>query len=160
MGALAPGEEKTIEFPVIGIASGESVTLPLAAVANLGDQGRRVGALEINPIASITNDYKLMVQSAPASLRMAGLTRVMYTVQNISSGLLLKSMQLKISFSGENKDEFVVIGPNPQFLNPLLQNESLSFEVPVMVQTSNGGGVMRLELSEDGRSVLINQTNF
>ena len=159
VGVLNPGEVKVLEFPVIDHAHGAVVQVPMAFSATLGT-GRRVGMNDLEQNIALKNDYVIQTTSNLSGLRSNSVTRVSYSIRNVSSRLLLKSLQLKISVAGPNSKNFVVVGPNPQFLEPLLQGQTLSFGVPVLSQASNSGGTLQLEVQEDGRTVIINQTDF
>ncbi len=159
VGILNPGEERVVEFPVVARQGGSELDVPMVFLAS-NASGRRVGLIDGEQRIPLVNDYRVGVTASVAALRNAGITRVEYTLQNISSRLLLKGLQLKATVLNDTANNFVVVGPNPQYLTPMIQGQSLSFVIPVMAKEANQGGVLQLEIQEDGRSVIISRTNF
>ncbi|MGZ3698240.1 MAG: hypothetical protein ACXWP5_08900, partial [Bdellovibrionota bacterium] len=159
VGVLQPGESRVIEFTAIDRGTGSVVEAPMVFQASTAE-GRRVGLIDGEQRIPLVNDYRISLSTGAGALRSNGVTRVQYTITNVSSRLLLKGMQLKVSVLGDASKNFVVIGPNPQYLTPLIQGQSLSFEVPSLVTAGNSGGTLQLELQEDGRTVVINRTDF
>lgn len=158
VGVLAPGEERVIEFKAIARKHGAIIAVPMVFQAQGG--GRRIGLIDEERSIPLVNDYRIEVSAKSQNLRSAGVTRVQYKITNIGSRLLLRGLQLKARITGDNASEFVVIGPNPQFLTPLMQGQSVSFVVPILAKSSNSGGTLELEVQEDGRAVVISQTEF
>jgi hypothetical protein len=157
-GQIAPGGDKIVSFPVIGRGQGNTVDLPLVIQA-LESSGRRIGLIDGVQSLPVTNDYRVQIrQDTLSGLRSNGLTRIEYVVQNVSSRILLKGLSLKVTFPGSANGQFVVIGPNPQYLQPVLQGQTASFLIPVL--SSGGNGVMQVEVKEDGRTVVIDRNNF
>lgn len=159
VGILNSGEERVIEFPVIAREGGSSIQVPMVVQALLGNE-RRVGLIDEERRVPLVNDYRIEVGAGARALRAAGVSRVEYVIRNVGSRLLMKGLQLKVKILGDNAGNFAVIGPNPQYLTPLLQGQSLSFVVPILSRDANSGGVLELEVQEDGRSVVINRTEF
>lgn len=157
---LNPGESRIISYTVIARTTAESVKIPLALTVT-DSSGRRIGLLDEDRRAPVSNDYRIALTVATDSLRKAGVTRAYYKVRNTGSRLLYKWLQLKIRVVGtENPDNFVVIGPNPQFLKPLERGETAQFVVPVLVKEDNAGGILELEIMEDGDTAAIHQAEF
>lgn len=159
VGALNPGEERVVEFPVIARQGGSSIQVPMVLQSLLGNN-RRVGLIDEERRIPLVNDYRIDVGSGARTLRAAGVSRVEYTIRNVGSRLLLKGLQLKVKILGDNAGNFAVIGPNPQYLTPILQGQTISFVVPVLSRDANSGGVLELEVQEDGRTVIISRTEF
>jgi hypothetical protein len=150
---------RVAEFPVIARAKGASVEIPLTVNANLGNN-RRVGLLETRNEYPVLNDYQIRVTSSLSDLRKATTVRAQYVITNTNSRTALKSLQLKIRILGDNADNFAVVGPNPQFLSPILNNQSKSFVVPILSKQANSGGTIELEVQEDGKTVVIHRAEF
>ncbi len=159
VGQLNPGEETTLEFSVIGRSSEFSTQLPLNFEA-VNTTGRRVGLLELAPSVNIRNDYKVKITADRSALKQAGTVRLMYELSNIQSDRLFKGMQMKVQFINTDATNFVVMGPNPQYLTPLETRQSLRFVVPVMVKSANDGGIVELTVYEDGVPVVIHRAQF
>ncbi|OFY98217.1 MAG: hypothetical protein A2Z97_10505 [Bdellovibrionales bacterium GWB1_52_6] len=159
IGVLNPGEERIVEFSVIARAHGASIRVPYVLQSLLGS-GRRIGLTDGEKSVPLVNDYRISVSGNTRALRANGVTRMQYTITNISSRLLLKGLQLKARILGNDAQNFVIIGPNPQYLTPLIKGQSLSFDVPILVKAANSGGSLELEVQEDGRTVVISQTDF
>lgn len=160
VGILNPGEERVVEFGVIARRGGAVLEVPMVFQSLLGTE-RRVGLIDQELRIPLVNDYRIEVGiPGVRALRSAGVSRVEYTIRNVGSRLLMKGLQLKVKINGENGGNFAVIGPNPQYLSPLLQGQSLSFVVPILSRDSNSGGVLELEVQEDGRTVIISRTEF
>ncbi|NUM88461.1 MAG: hypothetical protein HUU37_04575 [Bdellovibrionales bacterium] len=160
VGVLNAGEERVIEFKVIARGrGGASVTAPVVFDAALGT-GRRVGLLDREERIPLVNDYRIQTNGGARNLRTAGVSRVSYTITNVGSRMAMKGLQLKVSVTGENAANFAVVGPNPQYLQPLIQGQTLTFVVPVLAKSSGMGGVLELEVQEDGRPVVIHRAEF
>lgn len=160
MEALNPGESRIVEFTVTAHTTESVVSIPLA-LSVTGAGNRRVGLLDMTSQVPVINDYRVVLSSNAQSLTTAGLTRAYYRVTNTGSRLLLKGLTLKVRFKDTDKaDNFVVIGPNPQFLMPLEKGETVQFVLPILVKESNNGGTLELTLEEDGHTVVIHDANF
>lgn len=160
IGALAPGESKVLEYTVTAHTTDAWLRIPVAFTAT-GSAGRRIGLLDMTQQVPVVNDYRVALTNAIGGLQKAGVIRANYKVTNTGSRLLYKSLQLKVTFKDtDNGDNFVVIGPNPQYLMPMEQGETAQFVVPVLVKADNRGGTLVLELMEDGRTVVIREENF
>jgi hypothetical protein len=163
LGSLAAsGGAAVALFPVILRANGDTVKVPLAVtVADVFK--RRIGLLVTAEEAATENDYKIDEDPATLpNLRTAGITRVTYKIRNISSRLVARSLHLKATIVGDNPNQpnFKILGPNPQYLNPITQGQETYFEVPILSNASNGGGTIQLEVTESGRPVVTRQTDF
>jgi len=159
IGILNPGEERIIEFPVIARETGAEIRVPLVFLASLGT-GRRVGLIDEERRIPLINDYRIQVAPTVNGLRNEGITRIEYTIQNISSRMLMKGLQLKVKVMDDTANNFVVIGPNPQYLMPMIRGQSIGFVIPVLVKSNNAGGVLELEVQEDGHGVVISRVSF
>jgi len=158
LGALQPGQEKVVEVEAIGRSRKAVLELPIILEVRLG-AGRRVGLQDARTTVDLINDYRIMADTtAVAALKKKGLVRLNYSIKNVGSKNALKGLQLKISFS--NPQGFRVIGPNPQFVSPLRNGQSLKFTVPIMVRDNNAGGIVELEVQENGRTTVINRNQF
>ena len=159
-GPLGAGESRVLEYAVVAHTSDAMLRIPLA-VSAAGAGGRRIGLMDETFQVPVSNDYRVTASSAISALQNPGVTRVVYTVKNTGSRLLYRGLQLTFRFADtDNASNFVVIGPNPQYLWPMLQGETTQFVVPVLVREANAGAVMELELAEDGRTVVINRADF
>lgn len=158
LGMLQPGQERVVELEAIGRSRKAALELPIILEVRLG-AGRRVGLQDAKTSVDLVNDYRILADTAPvAALKKKGLVRLNYTIKNVGSKNALKGLQLKISFS--NPEGFRVVGPNPQFVSPLRNGQSLKFTVPVMVKDNNAGGTVELEVQENGRTTVINRNQF
>jgi hypothetical protein len=164
VGAIAAGETKTVEYSVTGRDLSDSSTVQMGFVATEGASvsGRRVGVLDLSRQFPVVNDYRIdLANSGVAALRTAGLTRLNYTIKNVSRRLMYNSLQVKVTFRNtEDAANFVVVGPNPQYLLPMDQGETTSFTIPVLVKAANRGGVIEVEVQEAGRTVVIHREDF
>lgn len=157
---LASGETRMVEYWVTARTADASLHLPFAVSVN-GSTTRRIGLLDETRQVPIVNDYRIQLVSSAEPLRKAGVTRVLYQIRNSGSRLLYKSLQLKVSVKeASDPTGFAVIGPNPQYLLPLEKGETTQFLVPIAVKSENPGGVLELELQEDGQTVVIHQQDF
>jgi hypothetical protein len=160
VGMLNPGETRVVEFKAIARGpGGDAVNAPLLFQAKLGS-GRRVGMIDSELVIPLVNDYRITVGAEINNLREAGVSRVSYRISNVGSPLLMKGLQLRVRVLGENAENFSVVGPNPQYLQSLLQGQNLSFVVPVRSKAPNTGGVIELEAQEDGRTVVVHRVEF
>lgn len=160
VGVLNAGEERVIDYKVIARGrGGSSISAPVVFEAALGT-GRRVGLMDREERIPLVNDYRIHTNGAASNLRTAGVTRVSYTITNVGSRMVMKGLQLKVSVTGDNSANFAVVGPNPQYLQPLLQGQNLTFVVPVLAKSSGMNGVLELEVQEDGRTVVIHRAEF
>jgi len=158
IGVLQPGQERVIEVEAIGRSRKAVLELPIILEVRFG-AGRRVGLQDAKTTVEMVNDYRIMADTnAVAALKKKGLVRLNYSIKNVGSKNALKGLQLKVSFT--NPDGFRVIGPNPQFVSPLRNGQSLKFTVPVLVKDNNGGGTVELEVQENGRTTVINRNQF
>jgi hypothetical protein len=164
VGSLVAGESRIVEYSAIGRSISDASSIPLGFVATESGSvtGRRIGLLDLSRQFPVVNDYFIdLANNAVATLRTPGVVRVTYTVKNRSSRIMFNSLQLKVRFlNSEDPTNFVVIGPNPQFLSPMDQGESVSFMVPVLVKAANKGGVIEVEVQEAGRTVVIHREDF
>lgn len=159
---LSPGESRDVEFGVIARTSSSAVDLPIV-VSAIDGSGRRVGVNDLSRRIPVENDYRIYVATKVESLRSEGLTRVVYNLKNISSRIDFKSVQLTVRLKdsqGQLLSGFAIIGPNPQLLKPMSRGEQVRFVVPIMSAERNEGGVLELEVREDGRLVVIHQIRF
>lgn len=160
LGTLAPGAEKIVEYRVIARSRQSEIPTALTVDARTG-AGRRIGLLSENRAVPVVNDYRIYAdENALPGLRKAGLTRLSYSIRNIGARTLMKSLQLSIRVISADGSELKVVGPNPQFLSPLVQGQTTRFVIPVLAKAANGGGVVELEVKEDGRTVVINRNKF
>jgi len=158
LGILNPGESRVIEFQVIA-RKGGSPRIPLVIEA-VGAGSRRIGLLDQAPQIPVLNDYTIRLAQSLASLRKAGISRVEYVIRNVHSRSSLRGLQLHVKVTPKSGDPFAVAGPNPQYLNPLRNGQESSFLVPIVIRTENEGGVLELEVKENGRTVVIHRSEF
>ncbi|MEK6704193.1 MAG: hypothetical protein AABZ06_00220 [Bdellovibrionota bacterium] len=158
VGVLNPGEERVIEFVAIGRETGNA-KIPVA-FEGVSGTGRRIGLMDEIRDIPVMNDYVIDVVSGATSLRMAGISRVEYKIRNVSSRLILKTLQLKIRIKAKEGDPFAVLGPNPQYLSPILNGQTSGFVAPVLVRGANSGGTIELEVQESGRTVVLHREDF
>jgi hypothetical protein len=159
LGVLAPGESRVIEVPVIARTDADSVVMPMTFDVR-DTSNRRTGFFSATRTFPLVNDYRVNVSPAGLNLRKPGLTRIEYAIRNVQSQGTYKSLQLSLRVLGPAADDFVMPGPNPQYLPPLVQGKTLSFVFPVMTQNANGGGTLELEIREAGRTVVIHRLKF
>lgn len=159
IGILNPGEERIVSFKVIARVPLTSVQLPIA-LEGLAENGRRIGLLDQLEQVPVLNDYKIGLKTDITVLRKPGLIRADYTIRNVNSRFILKGLQLLARIKNETDSNFAILGPNPQYLNPIVKNQTLSFLIPVLSKTENKGGILELEVQEDGRVVVIHQAKF
>ena len=160
VGVLAPGESKVVEFGVIARAGG-APRIPFVLEATAA--GRRIGLVDQTREIPVINDYTIELEGSAASLSKGGVARLYYKVKNVNSRVVLKSLQLKariLAKDSRESDAFVVIGPNPQYLNPLLQGQSTKFVIPILAKHENNGGIVELEVQESGRTVVVHRVEF
>ncbi len=158
LSSLNPGESAIVKFVVIG-RQGGNPEIPLAFEA-LTTSGRRIGLLDKTFEVPVLNDYTITLKQVPQSLREVGITRVDYVIDNVSSRLIMRSLQLITRFTPNEGEPFVVVGPNPQYLRPLLKGQATSFVVPVFAKEKNNGGILELEVQENGQTVVIHRVQF
>ena len=156
---IPPGGFKIVEFVAIARTPESSPRIPLALLAT-SETSRRVGAMDFSGDVPVLNDYRISVDGETTSLRKSGITRIPYKIRNISSRLLFKGLQLRVRVLNNDTDDFVIMGPNPQYLTPLDNGQSLTFVFPVLVKNSNAGATIELEVQEDGRTTVIHRLNF
>jgi hypothetical protein len=159
LASLAVGESKQVELTVIARKGGLNLSAPLSVSATIAS-GLRVGLVETVESFPLINDYKIVLKGSAANLRNAGVTKVEYTIQNVSKRSDTKSLQLWTRFREKNADNFNVIGPNPQLLKPIRSGQTLSFVVPVNAKLASSGGVIELEVKEQGRVVVLSRIEF
>lgn len=158
--SLPTGGSAVVEFKAIARTQESSPRIPLALMVT-SMNARRVGALDFSGEVPVMNDYRITVSGNLDSLRSTGITRIPYVIRNISSRLLFKGLQLKMTvLDAEDEDTFAILGRNPQFLTPLDNGRSLSFVFPVLVKKPNSGAIIELEVQEDGRTTVIHRVNF
>jgi hypothetical protein len=147
---------------VIARTSEAVLNLPIALSANIGS--RRVGSLDLSQQVPLVNDYRIRITNKLDALRKSGVTRANYVIQNVSSRLQFKGLQLVARVKDGRGVELSqitrVIGPNPQYLMPLSRGRSVNFLVPINVMSEIQGGTLELELMEDGNTVTIHQAKF
>jgi hypothetical protein len=164
VGTIAAGETKVLEYTAIGRNVTSSGALQMGFIATEGGSvtGRRIGLLDLSRQFPVVNDYFIDLANASVSaLRAPGVVRLNYTVRNQSRRLMYNSLQVKVRFlNTEDASNFVVIGPNPQFLMPLDRGESVKFTIPVMVKAASKGGVVEVEVQEAGVPVVIHREDF
>ena len=157
---LAAGASTTVQFPVIVHAlEGTTANLPVSVAVTL-PSGRRIGLLDNTDQIPVVNDYRIELTSSAAGLEQTGVTRLSYKVTNANSRLTHKGLQLQVTVLGPNAGNFSVLGPNPQYLSPIMQGQSSTFTVPVLSNSANNGGIVQLSVYEDGRTVVVHQVNF
>ncbi len=158
--SLAVGATTIVEFAVIGRTSEINPRIPLVILAT-NESARRVGLLDFSGQIPTVNDYKISVSGSAQSLRSSGVTRIPYTIRNISSRLLFKGLQLQIRvLEAEDPEAFAILGRNPQYLTPLENGQSLSFVFPILAKRPNKGAVIELEVQEDGRTTVVHRFDF
>jgi hypothetical protein len=157
--SLGPQQDIVVGFPVIARKGGASVSFPISLVATT-ERGRRVGILETAPTVAVANDYEVTLLTDVKLLKKAGVQRINYKVVNRSSRAVVKGLQLRTQVMGRNAANFKVMGPNPQYLNPLTRGETSTFAVPVMVKEAGQGGTLELEVQEAGRTVVVHRFEF
>jgi hypothetical protein len=158
VGNLAPGESRTVSFQVTARTTEEKVQLPVSMTITGGN--RKLGALAGTPQLAIRNPYRVIGRITGAGLRAPGLGRLEYSFRNASSPDGYHSLQLRVRVTGDDSGAVEVLGPNPQYLTPLGQSKSSSFVVPVVVRKANAGGIIELELLEDGVPVVVHRMNY
>jgi len=159
IGSMAAGEEKFIEYNVISRSHGDRVNLPLGLQAHVSG-GRRVGLYSTRAQVPVTNDYRISIKQGVENLATAGVARLEYEIQNRSARDILNSLQMELKVKGEGESNFAVLGPNPQFLSPMLPGQVVNFVIPVMVKDNNVHGLLELSVKENGRTVVIHQREF
>lgn len=159
LSTLAVAEEQQLQFRVIYRGHGEVQNLPLTLEAK-SREGRRIGAFSLSQNIPVTNDYRIDVISGVDGLKKEGVTRLEYRIINVGSRSLLNSLQLSFQVLGAQSQNFVVIGPNPQFLSPMIAGQSITFVVPVLVKSSGLSGTAELDVKEDGQSMMIHRREF
>lgn len=158
---LAPGETRVLTYTVTAHTAEATAAIPMA-ISVTGATARRVGLVDRTFMVPVVNDYRVAVTGGPvANLQQAGVVRLTYQVKNVGAQILYRGLQLTARFKNTDApDNFVVIGPNPQFLWPMLQGETVQFVIPVLVREANAGAVLELEMNEDGRTVVIHRADF
>jgi hypothetical protein len=160
LNSLKPGESQVIEFIAIARTDANALSIPLAVTVN-HPSGRRIGLIDLTREVPVINDYRITLNNSIQSLTQPGVKRVLYTIKNVSARLLYHGLQLHVRVNGANPAQnFTVIGPNPQYLFPLSPGSSEDFVVPILVQSTNPGATLELEVQEDGRPVVVHQVNF
>lgn len=157
--SLAVGQSIDLEYNVIAHTGDDSVSLPLATIATNAN-GRILGTMSMVNETPVVNDYRISLREIPSGLRNSGVTRVQYKIVNANKRLSPRSLQLAIRVISNNKDNFSVVGPIPQYLEPLLRGQSENFTLPVRSQSPNNGGTLELVVKEQGRVVVIHRANF
>ena len=158
VGVLAPNQARTVEFTVIGRTLDNSISAPIAVQAI--SSGRRIGLTDFSRSVPVLNDYRIDLKNSISSLRSGGMVRAQYSLKNVSSRFLFKGLQLKIRVldaQGRAVSAVQVIGPNPQYLQPVAKGTSVEFVIPLVSQGLLNGGILELEVQEDGQTVVIHQ---
>ncbi len=158
VGGLAPDQTRIVEFTVIGRTIDTSINAPIAVQAL--SQGRRIGLTDLSRSVPVLNDYRIELKNSLSALRGNGVVRAQYILKNVSSRFLFKGLQLKIRVldaQGNVASGVQVIGPNPQYLQPVQRGASVDFVIPLVSQGLPSGGVLELEVQEDGQTVVIHQ---
>lgn len=158
LGSLAALESRITEFRVIARRGGAHVRVPIELKA-LATDGRILGLYDSIDSYPVQNDYQIEILNTLGALRNPGVVRVGYRIQNRSSSLINRSLQLSSSFKGD-ASTFEIIGPNPQYLTPIPPGESRQFAVLILVKSANSGGTLVLEVQEDGQAKIIHEKNF
>jgi hypothetical protein len=158
LGSLGVGQSRVVEFAVIANIPGDQLMAKLGFSVLEGE--RRIGLLDDTRRVPVRNEYRISVTKGKETLRNATLSRLSYTVRNVSSDALFKSLQVSARVESTNSADFEIVGPNPQLLSPVNRGQETSFTVPVMVKSTNGGGVVILEVREDGRVVVVHRLRF
>ncbi len=160
VGVIDAGASKDVEFKVITRGHGSSIRVPYVIEVTNG-QGRRIGLVDRTRQVPLVNDYRIdLGGGTPEALRAAGVTRVRYTITNVSSREVMKGLELSVTVEGDNKSNFEIIGPNPQYFLPVRQGMSRSFNVPILVRSAGAKGTLQLEVKEDGNTVVIHRVEF
>jgi hypothetical protein len=134
--------------------------MPLMFQASVAS-GRRIGLLDETHEVPVMNDYKIsLVNPDLPALAKAGVTRLNYIVRNVNTRLSPKGLQLIVRVLGDRAQDFSVVGPNPQYLIPLLTGQTTAFVVPMLAKLDGSHGTVELEVQEDGRAVVIHRVNF
>lgn len=158
IGALPPGESRTLAFPAIARGYEAEAMLPLDLRIESG--ARRLGRLTAVQKFAVRNDYQVAILSNLNDLREQGATRLRYEIVNNSSPATARSLQVRVSFLGDNAALFRLPGVNPQYLAPVGKGQRVRFAVPVQVEAANGGGLAQFEIFEEGRPVVTRQIRF
>jgi len=156
--SLKASGEGLAKFKILARTSGMTLNLPLVLSSLQGT--RRVGLLDSTSEVPVVNDYRITLMQSPSSLKNKGVSRLTYTLKNISSRLVFKGLQLKVKVLGANSANFSVIGPQPQLLSPMEKGQAINFVVPVLSKNANSGGTVELEVREDGKLVVIHHAKF
>ncbi len=158
LGALAPGESRTLEFPLIARNFSDQALLPLDVRIEAG--ARRLGRhIEERPF-SVLNAYRVNISNDVKALRQAGGARLEYQITNNGSLEKGRALQVTVRFVGANAGIFSLPGVNPQYLAPVAQGRTVTFVAPVNVAEANGGGTLEIEIQEEGRPVIIRRIKF
>lgn len=161
---LQPGASTEVGFRVVGKRAGDWVRIPMAFTATLAS-GRRVGVFDITDQVPIINDYGIDVLEGLDRMRQPGITRIEYVINNETSRLVLRSLQLHVRVRLAGPDQSVVLsehhavlGPNPQYLTPIHRGYSRDFFVPILIKApSNANLILEMELKEEGKTVVIHR---
>lgn len=158
LNALTPGEQQTVEVPLIARASGPQVNVPLDVRIEAGP--RRLGRLVEERGLTVGNAYKVSINSDLNNLRKSGAARLAYQITNLDSVHRGRALQVAIRFLGETPSNFALPGPNPQYLSPVAPGQTVSFALPVKIAAANSGGVLEFEVREEGQPVIIRRISF
>lgn len=158
VGGLGPGESRTLNFTVTARTPDVRLVLPVAV--NISVDNRKLGSFVANPRFTVTNPYRIVGRLTGGGLRTAGTGRVEYTFRNDSAIESYHGLQLRARVITDESGTVEVLGPNTQYLTPLGKSRSASFVLPMVVRKANTGGMIELELLEDGVPVVIHRMNF
>lgn len=155
---LGPGESRNLNFTVTARTPDSKLALPVAV--NISGDSRKLGSFVATPRFNVTNPYRIVGRLTGGGLRAAGTGRVEYTFRNDSATESYHGLQLRARVISDEPGAVEVLGPNTQYLTPLGKSRSASFVLPMVVRQANTGGVIELELLEDGVPVVIHRMNF
>lgn len=158
VGGLGPGESRNLNFTVTARTPDSKLALPVAV--NISGVNRKLGSFVASPRFTVTNPYRIVGRLTGGGLRKAGTGRVEYTFRNDSATESYHGLQLRARVISDEPGAVEVLGPNTQYLTPLGKSRSASFVLPMVVRRANTGGVIELELLEDGVPVVIHRMNF
>jgi hypothetical protein len=158
VGGLGPGESRTLNFTVTARTPQANLALPLAV--NISGDNRKLGSFVASPRFNVTNPYRIVGRLTGGGLRAAGTGRVEYTFRNDSATETYHGLQLRARVISDDPGSVEILGPNTQYLTPLGKSRSASFVLPMVVRKANTGGIIELELLEDGVPVVIHRMNF
>ncbi|MCB0369201.1 MAG: hypothetical protein KDD45_07025, partial [Bdellovibrionales bacterium] len=160
VGTLMAGEEKIVSFPVVGRKDTNTVNMPLLFQASISN-GRTIGLFDETQNVPVMNDYRINLTNTDLkSLNQTGITRLNYVIRNVNRRPVPKGLQVITRVNGKDGANFMVVGPNPQYIIPLITGQTTTFVVPMMAKVDGFHGQIELEVQEDGRAVVIHRVNF